>query len=391
MRLTIEFPVITSGHTAKSRNAKTVFALASATVDIPEYSPEEAPVVLRLAHRLRGGIGNDPHRRDYRGLDGRLYLHAGSVNITPDGRIPFVYSPGGNALNSRAIHHRAESEVTAELNRLRYRLSTAVVGAVYPRDMGEAIIQWDRSLNTTTAMVPLVDMALKEVDLARVEEQADAFLEHMGKFAMIGGEMFVAAPEPALCVKSSGREGVSVDLVEHGGEGNLEDEFQMRDADAVFRIDETVAATAAAVEAHLVAGLTEPLVAVNADVEVEDTSFLSMDAESASVMLSARLLATRFVHRVGHGSFDRVLSGATLSRLLLNVRPEQLASLQALETSLGERDAGTLAETLDATRMLLCPDSGIDLPAAFARQAVERWHDRPIGHDLDAASIPAIR
>lgn len=353
MKIEFLVPVVTTGKPPRAKNTKTILGSVRRTVEIPEYSLDEAPLAVRCGFRGDEDYdGNQVNYRDFRQVDETLY-----IDLTKERALGLAQFPG--RIQKWAYCEAPFKGVGGFIMDAVEKLPR---NTIFPSDVGNELGRQDGF----HGKLPLLDeMGIADLDMETVERCIALFDREVAQLAFIDGSLHQQERSPALEVVYSGYDGkVRISPVRRDGEKPLSvynDEDQLSEFRiALFRMDQMN-------EAVAFAGSISQKFSNPHEFYVADFANVDFDAASASV----RAVAVHMNDMISDLATGR-LSGLSGRDLLDRLSPRVMEIYERMERELPDGDDENVSEELAAAA-----ESVLDLPL---RQRVmftgERDEDR---------------
>jgi hypothetical protein len=205
VEIDFELPVVVRARPARGSVARWVAATHTVRHDIPEFSSEEAPVVLRYRHTTRledfergareGLFG--VREEAFRGIDDRLYSDAGYA--FRDGRVESVVRRRAEGDDGPlfAVAGRAVRDLVAK-QRLEPKFAAAPDKFVHPRLFAAVAVNQPAVRDPLPCLEPLGDVPLRDDIGESLARQVEAFRDRLASFVLVDGRLHAAEPEPLI-------------------------------------------------------------------------------------------------------------------------------------------------------------------------------------------------
>jgi hypothetical protein len=403
MQIEIEVPVVTWGYPKGSQTHKLVLASVPRSFKIPEYTASDLTVPFSFTQRLDDGEEQRTRRIEYYGLDGALYRSREVQLDTVQSRVMSFNRYKNRTGEIHPFFAVVATEICDRVERVRKDGYTLAKRRILPSEFAEHFDTY--SLDDLT-LPPLSSFDLRDLNEENVDEFLNGFSERMSRVIAVDGKIMFREQEPVFEV-SSNFYSWTTDLnwrlrLRPETEPLLSPKYS-RPVPIEFiplsdyhHLSERIECL---VERF---GVEEPKKVVGdeiLDLEINDASYLTGEAEAASMVATARLLRDQYIKKLGapRSTDDDDAARAKMVKMVLDMNPADIELAQRLMTALEEADPFFAAERLEpvmedsAARAAVGGVRGFgkDAMIEHAVDALERWHDREAG--LNIAIAPSLR
>jgi hypothetical protein len=373
MRVEFMVPVIVSAKPKRAKENKTVIGAVYRTVDIPEVTEANAPVVVSSYFPADENDNGDLIYREYRELDGHLY-----VDITEDGNV----SQKPTITKYVKVLPPYEGVERLFSNILGTMPNKDIKGAVYPSVTAAEVINGD-----IKSFAGLETLGLTDIDERTLELFLSVFDHEASKLLLVDGKFHLRERPPVFEViqhYSSRGNRTEIKPSRRNGDGSLvkyNDPDRMGTPIALFQFDQLGSAVAFAEALGDPVGLTE-----TEAITVEQDAAVHFNAASATINAIAVAM---------NDAIAWPINGDTRGRELLNLLTvEVMHAYHRLEAILPGLDEENIPEELveivesvlvlpPKQRQLFITDGRASPASIWA--ALQLWHERPVELSLTAA------
>jgi hypothetical protein len=370
MRIEFRVPVIVKAKPKRAKDAKLVVAGVSRVVDIPEYSSDDAPVVLSGFFHGDDDDRGDPIHRCFREIDGELYA---DVDIDCEG----VIFPSAVMERSARIPFPFQAVDKLFWDTFRSMSGKDIRAAVYPNEKAMEVID-----GRITVLRDLAEIDASDVNEKMLENFLSAFDREVSKLVLVDGKIHLKERPPVIELIYNSFQ--TVGKIELRANRRLGDEPLVKydDVDreenpvAFFRIDQLEEAYAFASSLGYRVNTNEV-----ADLEIEPDSAVFFNAPSATVNAISVMMNDYISGSMDFGG-DRE-GRAFLNRLTVGVM-HAYRRFEAILPGLDEENVPEeLAELIEGVLALPDVEKSLFLPSdpnseVCVRAAMHLWHDRPV-------------
>ncbi|MCZ7862433.1 hypothetical protein O9X98_13750 [Agrobacterium salinitolerans] len=377
MRIEFRVPVVVRAKPKRTKDVKLVIATVNRVVDVPEYSSDDAPVVLSGFFHGDDDDHGHPIHREFREIDGELFV---DVDVDCEG----VISPSAVMERDERVPMPFQGVDKVFWSVFRGMQPKTIRSVVYPGDKVSEVVD-----GRMTVLHDLSDLGVADVDQEMLGRFVSAFDREASKLILVDGRVHLRERAPALEVVCN--------VFTHGGKTfvratrrvgddplvKYNDEDRHENPVAFFQIDQLE-------EAHAFASSLGYKVNGDdaVDVTVEEDAAVYFDSPSATVNAIAVVMNDHIsgsmdfgIDRRGREFMNRLTVGvmhayrrfeAILPGLDEEAVPEELADLVESVLALPEQE-----------KKLFLPDE----PNAESRirAAMQLWHDRPVEFSFSPA------
>ncbi len=379
MKLEVQYPVLLKAVPPRSANVKTIVAMDSCAVDIPEYSGAELPVVIREIVRRQDGTTGI---KNFRAMGTHLYVLA-TQPVIENGRVEYGFAHDDRAVWSSVFHDNTHREAVSVTTQICKRGITAVKTELYPDNIFTSYnLMLTRSPITekvAPVSIPSIhDLGTAEDIVEGAREGRRKFLDHMKKVILVDGKFMIRRQEPILKVDAERLKITPVYNQDMSPDNLREEGISIHTA--YFAVDDEKAANDFISETwrHRQDGdETGGVERKGNSFEVLDPSVLTFDGAATSAWIAAETMIESFTKTMAtgfHYTARRKLDELGLDCFIAYKRLADAAS--AFE---GGEDADELCEA--ARRCLSNAEEWrfySEGSRPFVELALERWENRPV-------------
>ena len=230
MRIEFRVPVVVRAKPKRTKDVKLVIAAVNRVVDVPEYSSDDAPVVLSGFFTGDDDDDGNPIHREFREIDGELFV---DVDVDCEG----VISPSAVMERGERVPMPFQGVDKVFWSVFRGMQPKTIRSVVYPGDKVSEVVD-----GRMTVLHDLSDLGVADVDQEMLGRFVSAFDREASKLILVDGRVHLRERAPALeVVCAAYREKTFVRATRRVGDDPLvkyNDEDRQDNPVAFFQIDQ---------------------------------------------------------------------------------------------------------------------------------------------------------